>query len=62
MANRRHCATQINVHRERTVTPSIVRQPYPPRYCYYAIVEGRVWSDSTGFRVCAECDVIDRNY
>ena len=39
--------------------------PYPPRYCYYAIAEGRVWSDSTGFRVrmeCVECDVIDRNY
>ena len=24
--------------------------PYPPRYGYYAIAEGRVWSDSTGFR------------
>ena len=24
--------------------------PYPPRYGYYAITEGRVWSDSTGFR------------
>ena len=25
--------------------------PYPPRYCCCAITEGRVWSDSTGFRV-----------
>ena len=24
--------------------------PYPLRYGYYAIAEGRVWSDSTGFR------------
>ena len=24
--------------------------PYPPPYGYYAITEGRVWSDSTGFR------------
>ena len=23
---------------------------------------GRVWSDSSGFRVCVECDIIDRNY
>ena len=23
--------------------------PYPLRYGYYAIAEGRVWSDSTGF-------------
>ena len=39
--------------------------PYPPHYGYYTIAEGRVWSDSTGFRVrveCVECDVIDRNY
>ena len=35
---------------------SLVRKPLPSVYGYYAIAEGRVWSDSTGFRVPSLCD------
>ena len=43
---------------------SLARQPLLSVFRYYAITEGRVWSDSTGFCICmecVECDVIDRN-